>query len=272
MARFPTCSAVNLAIVVAISLFVFGCSFDDSNTNPTPGITDDLFPLVVGHKINFTGFLRQPGADTNLTSTRFFYQSRWTVGTFKAAVDPVGSVGSATAIVDSVKIGPNAIDWRVDTLLVQKAVASGAVDFSFLTSIASFYRTYYPAANTSGTSRTDSLRWMQLTQLTPGMGVEFTAYDSTYNIILSGQSTTARLLIAGIFNGTETWTLAGQTFTTYKLTISRKVYLNSSSTPVSPVQQTAVFWIAANVGPIRMILNADDRNYGNFKEYSGKNF
>ena len=270
MAKIQRFVSLLLVAAVAFSMTVFftSCEKKSDATSPSTAITDDIFPVVAGRKITFTGFLRAPGAaDTNITATGSFYQSRWTIGTYNGATAPpvVSTGGTCTQIVDSVKVSPLPSPngtFVVGALLLQKAVAQGAADFSFMTSIASFYRAV------GLTTRIDSLRWIKLTDLASGIGVEFTCYDSTYNI---PGPTTARLQIVGKFDGTETLTLAGSTFSTYKLTITRRVYLGGSATAAS-IGQTAQLWVAANIGPVKMILGSDDRNYGHYREFSSKNF
>lgn len=254
-----------ISIVVGMSLFVTSCKKDESPTGPTP-ITDDLFPLVAGRKINFTGYLRAPGADTNITATGAFYKSRWTIEAYNGATAPpvVSPGGVCTRIVDSVQVSPTPT-WAVGALLIQKSVAVGAADFYYMNSLASFYRSF-------GMSRIDSLRWIKLTDINSGIGVEYSCYDSTYNVTISGAPTTARLQIVGVVNGRETLTLGGVTFTdTYKITVSRRVYLGGSST-ASSTGITAILWIAPNVGPVKLQLASDDRNYGHYREFSSKNF
>jgi len=277
MAKVQRYVSLLLVAAVAFSMTVFltSCEKKSDATSPSVAITDDIFPVVAGRKIFFTGFLRSPGADTNITATGSFYQSRWTIGTYNGATAPavVSSGGTCTAIGDSVRVSPVPAavgsspsgTWAQGSLLIQKAVAVGAADFSFMTSLASFYRSVGLA------SRIDSLRWIKLTDLASGIGVEFTGYDSTYNVTISGAATTARLQIVGKFDGTETLTLAGSTFSTYKLTITRRVYLGGSSTAAS-IGQTAQLWVAPNIGPVKMILGSDDRNYGHYREFLSKNF
>ncbi len=269
MAKFQRYVSLLLVAAVAFSMAVFFTSCKkDSATSPSTAITDDIFPIVAGRKITYTGFLRAPGAaDTNITATGSFYQSRWTIDVYNGATAPpvVSSGGTCTRIIDSVRVsplpGPNGT-FAVGALLVQKSAATGAVDFSFMTSVASFYRAV------GLTSRIDSLRWIKLTDLASGIGVEFTCFDSTYSI---PGPTTARLQIVGKFDGTETLTLAGSTFSTYKLTITRRVYLGGSAVAAS-IGQTAQLWVAPNIGPVKMILGSDDRNYGHYREFLSKNF
>ncbi|MBI4429622.1 MAG: hypothetical protein HY562_10945 [Ignavibacteriales bacterium] len=260
-----------LGIVVVFAVFASGCETDEGPTGPTP-ISDDLFPLVAGHKITFSGYLRQPGADTNITATGAFYENRMTIGIFNSTTIP--GLGTFTAVSDSNKVsplpGPNGT-WSVGALLFQKSVASGSADFSYVGSLGSFFRTFYPSTGPTGTTRSDTLRVFKLTDLASGIGLEYTAYDSTYNVTISGAATTARLQIVGIVNGTENITLGGTTFNAYKITISRRVYLGGSSV-ASSVGVTAELWVVKDLGPVKMVLGADDRSYGSYREFKSKNF
>lgn len=238
-----------------------GCSSDDTTAPPvvTP-ITEDLFPLTPGNQITYTGFLRTVGSDTNITSFTA-YQSKWTVIS-NSTPTPVG--GTANLVLDSTLVPTGIanppVAWVANPLLIRRSPATGSGNFSFMQNIASFYRSF-------NIQRTDTLRFFDLAQMDKGMNNTFTAFDSTFTTS-TGE---VRLQVIGTFEGRETLTLAGETFNTYRLVTKRQIYLGGSTTP-NIIANTATLWLAAGIGPVKMILNADPENFGHFREYSGRNF
>lgn len=249
-------------VVCATIITIAGCSDDETVTPPTvQPITDDLFPLIVGHKITYTGFLRHQTADTNITATGAVYQTTWTVAS-NSTPTPLGV--SANLVLDSTRVPtgiPSPPTITIFTpLFIQRNPPTGSANFSFATNIGRFYRTF-------AIQRTDSLKWILIAKLDAGIGAEWTAFDSTY----TGASGPVRLQIVGKFEGKETLTLAGQTFDTYKATTKRNVYLGGSTTP-SVTSPTATLWLVKDIGPVKMILNADGESYGHYREFKSKSF
>jgi len=243
-----------------------GCKKEGTTQPPviTP-ITDDLYPLIVGRQITYSGFLRDPATDTNITATGAFYMTKWLVVDTNAAV-PIG--GTSNLLLDSTHVSPGV--WVRTPIFIRRTPPTGSANFSFLQNIGPFYRRFY-------VERGDSIRWILIAKLDAGMNNEWTAFDSTWTTSPNAlppipPNTPVRLQIVGKFEGRETLTLGGQTFNdTYKLTTRRKIYLGGSSTP-SVDAPTATIWLAPNIGPVKMILNADGESYGHFREYTSRNF
>ena len=58
-----------IAVLAVFALSVVGCKKASNTVEPTiVPITTDIFPLVVGHKISYTGYLRPAGSDSDLIS------------------------------------------------------------------------------------------------------------------------------------------------------------------------------------------------------------
>ena len=100
MTRLQKTATLILAIALAVlTLFAVGCK---KSSNPVEStvipITTDIFPLTVGHRITYTGYLRPMGSDTNIT-TGTTYSSSWTVVSNDTAT-PLG--GTSNLIIDSI--------------------------------------------------------------------------------------------------------------------------------------------------------------------------
>ncbi len=262
MKKLQQTAIVLLALSFAISVFcLVGCKKSDNTVTPVAslGITVDLFPLTVGHKITYTGYLRSIGTDTNITLTGAVYATSWTVLSNSQAT-PIG--GTSTLIYDSTTVPTGIANPPVTIvatpLFVQRASATGSGNFSFLQNIGLFYRTF-------GLVRADSLRWILIGKLDAGVGSEWTAFDSTWTTGL-GQT---ELKIVGLFVDQEAITVGGQSFDTYKLTLTQKVLVGGSVTATAPL---ATFWLAAGIGPVKMILNASTEANGHYREFKSKNF
>src|SRR6266581_1162829 len=78
MKQILTIIFIQLILALAI-----GCKKEDTTTNPGPTITpitDDLFPLVTGHRFVYTGFLVYPNTeDSAVTASIGAYTAIWTV-------------------------------------------------------------------------------------------------------------------------------------------------------------------------------------------------
>jgi hypothetical protein len=102
-------------------------------------------------------------------------------------------------------------------------------------------------------------------KLDAGVASEWTAFDSTWTTALGA----TELKIVGLFPGKETITVGGQSFETYKLTLTQKVLVGGAVTATAPL---GTFWLAAGIGPVKMILNASTEAVGHYREFKSKNF
>lgn len=247
-----------------LSLLILGCKKDDELVQTVTPITVDLFPLTVGHQITFSGFLRDAATDTNIIATGAVYKTTWTIESNSAPLTSIGMSGTATYIIDSTTVPAGAGTFtKVSPVFVQRANATGTDNFSFITSVGKFFRTF-------GIVRPDSLKWILIADLTVGETGSWTAFDSTYTY---GGTHTVRLEIVGKWEGKENLTLNGTSFETYKLATRRNIYLDGSATPApGSGALTASIWLAADIGPVKMILNADGESMGNYREYMSKSW
>jgi hypothetical protein len=250
-----------IAFVLALSVSSTGCKKSDDATSPeTPQpITEDLFPLILGRQLVFSGYLTDRN-DVQIAGTSSVYEARMTV----AALNAPTPFGTAHVLSDSQRV-PTGIanpptTWVVSSFYIQRSPATGTGNFYFLTNIANFYRTF-------GLSRPDSLRWVLLVRQDMGVGVEWTAFDSSW-AAPTGQ---VRLQVVGKVEGRESLTMGGQTFNPYKITAVRKVYLGGASTP-SVQAPTATVWLQPNIGIVKFIFNADGTSGGFYREYKSRNF
>ncbi|MDE3057763.1 MAG: hypothetical protein KGJ59_07390 [Bacteroidota bacterium] len=253
-----------LLIVVSLLLvFVVNSCKKSSNNPETPTvtpITDDLFPLTIGHQITYSGYLRSIGSDTNITSTGAAYLTTWTIVSNNIQT-PIG--GTSTLIMDSTTVPTGVANPPVVTvvtpLYVQRSSATGTANFSFLQDIGLFFRTF-------GIHSSDSLRWILIGKLDAGVANTWKAFDSTWTTSTGN----AELEIDGNFVDKEALTVGGQTFTTtYKLTLIEYVKVGGTTVETAPI---ATMWLVPNIGPVKMILNATVEANGHYREFRSRNF
>jgi hypothetical protein len=246
--------------VLALSLSSTGCKKSETTEPETvQPITEDLFPLILGRQLVFSGYLTDKN-DVQIPGTSSVYEARMTV----VALNTPTPFGTAHVLSDSQRVptglpSPPTV-WVLSNFYVQRTPPTGTGNFSFLTNIANFYRTF-------GLNRADSLRWILLVRQDVGVGVEWTGFDSTWQAP-TGQ---VRLQIVGKVEGRESLTVGGQTFNPYKITATRKVYLGGATTP-SVQAPTATIWLQPNVGIVKFIFNADGTSGGFYREYRSRNF
>ncbi len=254
-------AAAALLAVLSFVLSSSGCKEKSTEPEQTvQPITEDLFPLVVGRKLISSGFLRDKVTDINIEATGAVYEARMTV----VAVNTQTPFGTAHVLSDSQRV-PTGLPqppttWFVSSYYVQRSSPTGSGNFSFLTNIGRFYRTF-------GLQRADSLRWILLVKQDAGVGVEWTGFDSTWTAP-TGQ---VRLQIVGKIEPKAPITVNNLTFSVYKAIATRKVYLGGSTTP-SVVGETASIWLAPDIGIVKFIFNADGESSGFFRELKSKNF
>jgi hypothetical protein len=254
-------STAALLAVLSLILSSSGCKESTTESGPTvQPITEDLFPLIVGRKLTFSGFLRDRVTDINIDATGAVYEARMTV----AALSVPTPFGTAHVVSDSQRV-PTGIAtpptiWVLSTFYVQRPSPTGSGNFSFLTNIGRFYRTF-------GLVRADSLRWIMLVKQDAGVGAEWTAFDSSW----TAPTGLVRLQVVGKIDAKAPITLNGQTYNAYKATATRKVYLGGASTP-SVVGETASIWLAPDLGIVKFIFNADGESNGFYRELKSKNF
>ncbi len=250
-----------LTTVVAVLMFSStGCEKKATEPETVQPITEDLFPLIVGRKLTFGGFLRDARTDANIEATGAVYEARMTV----VATGATTPFGVAHVISDSQRV-PTGVatpptTWVVGSFFIQRPAPTGSGNFSFLTNIGRFYRSF-------GIARTDSLQWILLVKQDAGVGVEYTGFDQSY----TGAAGPVRLQIVAKIEGREQLTLAGQSFNPYRIKAQRKIYLGGAATP-SVQAETATIWLQPNVGIVRFIFNADGETRGFFREFKSKNF
>jgi len=244
------------AFTAALSLTTSGCKSTVAEITVEP-ILEDLFPLVVGRKLTFSGFLRTP-QDVNVEATGAFYEARMTI----AATNAPTPFGTAHVISDSQLVSPGV--WFTQSFYVQRSPATGSGDFGFLTNIGNLYRTF-------GIQRTDTLRWVLLVKQSSGVGVKWTAFDSSWTgQIQAGVTGTIRLEVEGEIQRQDYTSPTGQTFSqTYYVVAKRKIYLNGV---LATEASTAELWLVPNVGIVKFIFHGDGTTGGFHREYKDRNF
>jgi hypothetical protein len=249
-----------LLLLVAIMLMVVpGCK---KSTSPeeVEQVLGDLFPLTTGHKLTFNGYIRHAVNDTNITATGAYYMGIMTVIPAPALPPNVATIpGTTYFLLDSSLVNPAPV-WVVSGFYI-KRTSTTTGDFYFLTNAGRFYRT-------TGVARTDSLKWILLVKENANVGESWVAFDSTY---VSGAVGSARLRIDCVFDGRADITLNGTTYSAYKLTATRSVYVGGSSTPASQ-GATASVWLVPGLGIVKFIFNSDGETPGFERNLLSKNF
>lgn len=266
--ELPMRRLYTLVVVLSLPLLVLsfaGCDSDESTPPPSGGpvpITDDLFPLVVGHKLTYEGYATAPVSGTQIPDPTDSYRTVWTIAANNVPT-PLG--GTATAIVDSTTgpFGPGgAVVTVARTLLVQKD-ASG--DFNFMQTIGPFKRVFGIPV---GTTAADTLVWVAVARPSQGVGVTWDAYDSTFT---GTGGTAVRLQIFGQIETEETITDSSYTErATYRSRTWRKITLGG--TVVQDDATTSRLWLSKDIGPVQMRIVEDTENPGHFRVMNAKNF
>jgi len=261
---------------VAIAIFVLaGCKEDATTTPPgatvTP-ITDDLFPLTVGHKFYYTGFATAPrpvtggGGDT-LPDPGNVYRTIWTVG--PPVTTPLG--GAGVALFDTTTLYANPPGFPVTfgrTLIIRKDSASG--DFFFMQTIGPFKRAF---GITIGSQPEDTLVFLAIARASQGVGgtgAQWTAYDSTFS---GTGGVSVRLQIFGRIETQETITDSSATPTQHSVYRSRTWRrITVGGTIVQDDATTSILWLKKDFGPVQVRIVEDTENIGHWRFLTSANF
>lgn len=238
-----------LALVLAVlMLFAVGCKKSSSPVEVTTiPITTDIFPLTVGHKITYTGYLRSIGTDTNVTSGGTVYSSTWTVVSNDTAT-PLG--GTSNFIIDSM----TAPSPAATPLYIQRVPSTGEANFSFLQHIT--------------LPQGDSLTWILVGNIGYGVASFWSAFDDTLN----NADSTYDLKIVGEFADQESLSVGGQTFSTYRTTLTQFIISDGVVQGNGIGVPLATYWFAPGIGPVKMIVDATEQKNGYEWDFKSKNF
>lgn len=260
-----------LIILVGVSLLV-APSCKESSTDPVKEqVTGDLYPLVMGRKLTFNGFIRDAVTDVNISATGAFYNARMT--TLTAGFPPLAPfvaplAGTTFFISDSSLVSPPST-WFVSGFYVKRTTATSG-DFWFLTNAGRFYRQTFVYNPATQAGRIDSLKWILLVKENAFVGESWVAFDSTYTSTSSAIGT-ARLKVDCVIEGKETLTLNGTAYEAWKLVATRSVFVGGSPTPASQ-GATATVWLVPNVGIVKFIFNSDGETRGFERNLLSKNY
>ncbi len=225
-------------------------------------VTGDLFPLTTGHKLTFTGYIRQAVADTNITATGAYYRGIMTVVPAPALPPIVAPLAGTTFFLsDSSLVSPPST-WVVSGFYLKRTTSTSG-DFYFLTNAGRFYRQ-------TGVARIDSLKWVKLVVENAFIGESWVAFDSTYTSA-SPAVGTARLKVDCVFQAKENVTVNSVTYAAFKLVATRSVFIGGSATPLTS-GATATIWLVPNLGIVKFIFNSDGETSGFDRNLLSKNF
>ncbi|HEX9739199.1 MAG TPA: hypothetical protein VGA29_00380 [Ignavibacteriaceae bacterium] len=253
-------------ILFSFSFIFISCDEDTTSPEEIVPITDDLFPLVAGRVIVYgEGTLLLNDTQTPVPGSEAGFNSKWIVA--GNVPFPVPPHTNPTLVLDTTNVPAFGVT-SVRQFFIQKDTTNG--NFDFLTNLGFLFRSQKiyntPGDSTSGV-RSDSLVWINLSKSTEGVGREYVAFTANYTSATLGP---IRFEIVGKFDR-ETLTIAGTNYNTYKLTATRRIYLGSSTSAVS-VGTTAVLWLAADIGPVKIILIGDAESHGKSQTMTAKNF
>jgi hypothetical protein len=233
-----------IAVLAAFTLSVDGCKKASNPAEPViVPITTDIFPLTVGHKITYTGYLRQAGIDSDVTTQT--YTSTWTVVSNDTAT-PLG--GTSNLVIDSITSPvPSA-----SLLYVLRDPPTGDANFSFMQTVSYLGK--------------DTLTWVLAGDSQDGVGTYWPAFKDS----IQGD-TVHSLWIVGHFVDQESLSVGGQMFYAYRLTISADTIVGGVI-PGTVDTPLATYWFAPDIGPVKIIVDATETKSGYDWEFKGKNF
>ncbi|MBI3189305.1 MAG: hypothetical protein HYZ33_01525 [Ignavibacteriales bacterium] len=223
------------------------------NINVSGAITSELFPLVLGHQYQYSGYAISTSSAT-LPDPSKIYKTLWTVG---------ATVSGATYLFDTTTFQhPSAgVITASRTLVLIKNTATG--DFMFAQTLGPFFRAFSIA-------RTDTVRFVSIAKPSLGIGGTWTAFDSTY---VNGSSTNVRLEIFGEVLTGETITDSTTAHTKHnairfrtwrRITVGSTVAVDNAT--------TSRLWLVKNIGPVIVHIAQDTENLGHFRVLQSKNF
>lgn len=274
--------AMLVVVLTGIVLLSNGCK-DDENPVTAESVPQNIFPLIQGHRFNYSGYFTNQDTETPITGTSSFYSTSWTIGSsatpLNAVFGPLASaisaanngITSATLIYDSTLIAPPLAPitfTKFTPVFAYYDTANG--DYYYLTNLGYFYRSSkINKSATDTTARADSLRFIKLASTKAKVGEEFTCFEENFTSYSNPvASTPINLRIFGKWENKQELTLNEQTYTAYYLIIKRKAKAGA----IEQEGTTAKLWLVAGVGPVKMFLAGDAETPGNYRELSSKNF
>src|SRR5258706_2028538 len=248
-ARMRDCVLLVAATFLTLSgliLFAGGCKSNDTTTAPplVSPITDDLFPLVTGHRFEYTGFLVAPNTvDSAISSSIGSYVGIWTV-----LPGP-----SVTWLIRDSPIVEGFTSVRF--LQIKKNSSSG--DLSFRQTLGPFYRAI-------GATYSDTLAWIELAKPSVGVGVQWSAFDTTVVGHVGGLTGDVHLQIFGKIEGQFSVTDSSVSHLVYphayRIRTWRKI--TAGGFVVQDDLTTAKLWLVAGIGPVQVNISGGSENYG----------
>lgn len=265
-----------------IALLAFsGCKKDDDPVAAVDNtIPNDIFPLVAGHRFDYSGYFTNADTETPIAGTSTFYKTSWTLG---SPFTPLSAIFGTTygGLVSSKNGGRTSASLVYDSTLTAPGGAtkfspvfayydSATADYYYMTNLGLFFRGSIIKDSAAGGIRIDSLRFIKLASPKAGIGGEFTSFEQTYTSYANPTAPTNIVLkVTGKWESKVDVTVNGVTYSSYYLVISRTAKVGTA-TVSSGV--TAKIWLVKGVGPVKMFLAGDAETPGNYRELKTKNF
>ncbi len=255
-------------------------SFDFTNAQTDTTIPNDVFPLIAGHRFEYTGYFTIQDTEIPVTGTSAFYNTSWTVVSSNITLSAI--FGPLAAVIASTPNGKTSAAFVSDTTLVtppstKKIIPvmayydSTTADYYYLTNFGLFFRSSRVKDSSNAADvRKDSLRFIKLASPKAGIGGIFTSFEENFVSYANPSApTTINLAIRGKWESKTDVTVNGKTFSSYYLIILRTVKVG---TAVVSTGVTAKIWLAKGIGPVKMFLAGDAENNGHFRELKETNF
>lgn len=272
--------SISLLVMAALSLFV-GCKEDeDPVTPPDNSVPNDIFPLTVGHRFEYSGYFTNQDTETPIAGTSAFYSTSWSIASENYPLSHI--LGQLAAIVASKPNGRASAALVMDSTLTAPGGAikatpvfayydSASADYYYLTNLGLFFRgSVIKDSATAAGVRIDSLRFIRLASPKAGIGGSFTCFEENFVSYANPSApTTITLKITGTWESKQDVTVNGVTYPAYYLVINRAAFVGSAQVNSGV---TAKLWLAKGIGPVKMFLAGDAEVPGNYRELKSKNF
>jgi hypothetical protein len=248
--------AASFVVFSGLIMFSDGCKSNDTTTAPpvvTP-ITDDLFPLVAGHRYVYTGFLVAPNTvDSAIGISIGSYLGIWTL-----LPGPSGT----WLIRDS-----TTVQGITGVRFFQIKKDSGTGGFLFRQTLGPFYRAV-------GATYSDTLAWLELVNPSVGVGVQWTAFDTTVVGHVGGLTGDVHLQIFGKIEGQVSITDSSSSHQVYPHAYRVRTWrkITAGGFVVQDDATTAKLWLVADIGPVQVNISGDTENDGLFRVLTSRNF
>ena len=229
------------------------------------GVPENLFPLVVGQRLSYSGYLTASSTGTKIESSEPGYTARLTIGPVTSINSvypnpPVNVSGTGIIVADSTDVPGGGIGTITMTHFFDRDPSTARI--RMLMNLGYFYRIF-------AINRSDSLQYILLMDPRQGLRNSYTCFTESYVGTIAGSSAIIGMTYTGQWVGTETIQTAVGSFSTWLLEVRQTVTIGS--TPVAAFIVMRI-WFAQGIGPVKMELSGNAEQYGHVRVLASKNF